>query len=734
MTILSTLIVGGTFHSTVMAAPKFCWKDSQTRGAGTIPGQPPKGQFRHLFSDIWYSCPNGYIRSLNPDINAPDACVRPSGKALEYSKANKAGKVFKAMPASSFFDPLKGGEYWSCPKNYKRSLAPVSANDACTQWVGERTKRAQFLKNKKISRPSGAFEDPRRGGEYWSCRAGYKRSLAAVTAGNACTQWVGERLKKATFLKNKKNSKPSGAFEDPNGNYYSCPGGYKRTWSPVTASDACIKGGWWGKKTRATNHGKIWASQPRGSFGHGSQYWTCNGWDRTAYGIKSSKACSTPGYYNKSVASYRGKIWASQPSGSFGHGSQYWTCNGWNRSANPINSAAACSTAGYYKKKNATFRSKVENPQPKGAFKDITYNKNFWACPKDTVRTVFSVNGNKACSKDFKPAYAKREGSVCGRKQEQAGLCYNKCPTGYDPVGPVCWIKRAPAKNWVHCGGGFAKDKKTCTFIVGAQVGAAIEVAAFIFSAGTSATASTGAKALKAHKQMVKMSKAKRWATLNRKKAAVLKGFNQAKAAGQNVAAYGSSLSNLSAATTEEDLVRAAADIASLADPTGISSAAAAYTYPKCSKYASLGAFKGDKKTIKSSASSVMTGKVTIGSPNSEAECKAVANSAKLKLGGKGYAFSSNFSTKGCYYYKTGKYKKIAYWGGTGKTMNSSNVKGAGGKTRMFIDTEKLCRAWAASKKINGKTLKWGGSGKYSTKGCYYYTSSKYKGKAYFGK
>lgn len=38
-------------------------------------------------------------------------------------------------------------------------------------------------------------------------------------------------------------------------------------------------------------------------------------------------------------------------------------------------------------------------------------------------------------------------------------------------------------------------------------------------------------------------------------------------------------------ATTKEDYARVAALIAALADPTGVSSIVAAYTYSKCSKY-----------------------------------------------------------------------------------------------------------------------------------------------------
>jgi hypothetical protein len=36
---------------------------------------------------------------------------------------------------------------------------------------------------------------------------------------------------------------------------------------------------------------------------------------------------------------------------------------------------------------------------------------------------------------------------------------------------------------------------------------------------------------------------------------------------------------------TEEDIIRISAEIAAIADPTGVAGAVAAYTYPKCSKY-----------------------------------------------------------------------------------------------------------------------------------------------------
>ena len=47
---------------------------------------------------------------------------------------------------------------------------------------------------------------------------------------------------------------------------------------------------------------------------------------------------------------------------------------------------------------------------------------------------------------------------------------------------------------------------------------------------------------------------------------------------------------------------------------------------------------------------------------------------------------------------------------------------------RPLINTERACEAVA---KYYGK--KWGGSGNYETKGCYYYENGKYGGKAYYG-
>ena len=62
------------------------------------------------------------------------------------------------------------------------------------------------------------------------------------------------------------------------------------------------------------------------------------------------------------------------------------------------------------------------------------------------------------------------------------------------------------------------------------------------------------------------------------------KAIKAAQAAGKVKKGYNAS-QTLKNAVTEEDMIRAAAQIAAIADPSGVSSTVAAYTYPKCSKY-----------------------------------------------------------------------------------------------------------------------------------------------------
>jgi len=63
------------------------------------------------------------------------------------------------------------------------------------------------------------------------------------------------------------------------------------------------------------------------------------------------------------------------------------------------------------------------------------------------------------CQKD---SYTNGAGYVlnyCGSKEMDAGLCYNKCPEGYNGVGPLCWKTCPP--GWKDTGAQCQKDSYT---------------------------------------------------------------------------------------------------------------------------------------------------------------------------------------------------------------------------------------------------------------------------------
>ncbi|MGH9847084.1 MAG: hypothetical protein ACREEM_50965 [Blastocatellia bacterium] len=177
---------------------------------------------------------------------------------------------------------------------------------------------------------------------------------------------------------------------------------------------------------------------------------------------------------------------------------------------------------------------------------------------------------------------------ICGsQEQRDAGLCYSQCPSGFNGVGPVCWGK-VPA-GWVDCGMGAAKDSFTCAKIIANQVVSVGQLALTIGSLGTSTSLTAGlsapAKASRLAKLTQEFTKLKtQWDVLqktNQNVKAAVTAFKAANAGRQGYVA----MDTLANATTEEDMVRMAAQIAAILDPSGAASVVAAYTYPKCSKY-----------------------------------------------------------------------------------------------------------------------------------------------------
>lgn len=211
-----------------------------------------KGQgagFRHLLTKSCYSCPSGFKRSLNPNIKAADACVRTTAARSAWSKAAYKGKKKMAKPSKrAFKDPRNGGEWWQCPSNRPRRTAyAVTDKRACAtkNILGEKLSSAKFLGKVNRSTPKGAFFDPRRGGEFWACPAGYKRTVFPVTNAKACEKVTVASTKRARAKSRGSFGCKSGAFQNGLENAcYTCPATYKRSAVPGTnlhkMKNACV--------------------------------------------------------------------------------------------------------------------------------------------------------------------------------------------------------------------------------------------------------------------------------------------------------------------------------------------------------------------------------------------------------------------------------------------------------------------------------------------------------------
>lgn len=223
---------------------------------------------------------------------------------------------------------------------------------------------------------------------------------------------------------------------------------------------------------------------------------------------------------------------------------------------------------------------------------------------------------------------------TCPGQEEDAGLCYNHCRAGYDGVGPVCWGS-APTihgKKWVNCGMGAAKDDSTCGMVITSQILGPLEMVVFVASLGTSGAVSGAAKGAyagskAAAKMFGKGSKtaaklmdkagdlqkystklAKQCGTLCKKGQSIQQKFPKSTAAfgkvrdaakeiknsnvykkarnAKNGAKAGVAIARITNPdATATDMVRASAELASLVDPSGISSTVAAYSYPTCDQY-----------------------------------------------------------------------------------------------------------------------------------------------------
>lgn len=126
--------------------------------------------------------------NASPVLAATDVtpgCGDVDEKICKAKKAKFISKAANKKPRGAFFDLRNGGEYWSCPGKYKRSVFPVNGKKACAKGL-IKFKKAEFIGRAFKKKPNGAFVDLRKGGEFWSCPRGYFRGITKVTSGSAC--------------------------------------------------------------------------------------------------------------------------------------------------------------------------------------------------------------------------------------------------------------------------------------------------------------------------------------------------------------------------------------------------------------------------------------------------------------------------------------------------------------------------------------------------------------------
>lgn len=168
----------------------------------------------------------------------------------------------------------------------------------------------------------------------------------------------------------------------------------------------------------------------------------------------------------------------------------------------------------------------------------------------------------------------------CDSDQEKdVGLCYKKCDSAYDGVGPVCWGKNPD--GWVGCGMGSAISSKICAETIFNQIMSVGQMALNVVTLGATAAASKSVSDLeelqKKFDDLTKLylstdmiSDIADAAVNDPDYAPIAKDADQCRTVDVDK-------------VLPEDLARIAASIAALVDPTGIAGTVASFTYPKCS-------------------------------------------------------------------------------------------------------------------------------------------------------
>ncbi|MFK8010615.1 MAG: hypothetical protein AB8B80_01150 [Marinicellaceae bacterium] len=169
----------------------------------------PAGTRFNLFTWACYSCPEDYKlsfeggfdpeseRACSKRINRPSSTGTPIEQLindivnLTEQNTSPATLHGTACPAGSFFDPIRGGECWSCPSSHpKRSWDHIDTATACVSSTDMFDTHSATLVKENADCDDGQevdfLQDVESGGRCFSCPETYVRTWEPVTSDKAC--------------------------------------------------------------------------------------------------------------------------------------------------------------------------------------------------------------------------------------------------------------------------------------------------------------------------------------------------------------------------------------------------------------------------------------------------------------------------------------------------------------------------------------------------------------------
>jgi hypothetical protein len=285
-------------------------------------GTCPQGTFFDIGKWQCWSCPAGYGRSIFA-VDSDRACTKPDSSIRgKFGPATYRGPL---CPAGSFHDPIRGGECYSCPSDFRRSILHVNSDQACHKPGREELFRA--TRHQKTSFAwdckDGRFWDIWDGGNCWSCPGG-RRTAHHINRADSCARDIREEYTRATLVTQAKCQPgeihdlkiPGQQDTRTGGGCWTCPRepqAWDRTVFPVDGQQACELGGGYAI-SKGTFHSNL--TCPAGQIfdfiglnagdirdrpemaGRNVQpvasgtCWSCpTGYDRTLAHVKSGNAC-----------------------------------------------------------------------------------------------------------------------------------------------------------------------------------------------------------------------------------------------------------------------------------------------------------------------------------------------------------------------------------------------------------------------------------------------------------